>query len=235
MTKAQEKAQAVADRKQQAYLGKVKRLLQHTKYAGDDAKQAYTTGIAAETFAASIAAKEPVGRVVHPLKIEAVDHANQRANRIIDATKKALEEAGWDVNKVAPYPSRDLRHSMEWQLAYHKYLQVSALTTWRDSVRRGMDDKAPLLVDMNQNGCARFIGEMEKDAAWEYDLFIIKLVEKVGPVLNAVLDGSHVWSQSILTVTKAGDVKERWKTQQIENVSKLGKYFPQWPTRLLKD
>jgi hypothetical protein len=34
-------------------------------------------------------------------------------------------------------------------------------------------------------------------------------------------------------VTKGGTV-ERWKTQQIVNVSRLGKLFNQWPTRQLQ-
>jgi hypothetical protein len=68
----------------------------------------------------------------------------------------------------------------------------------------------------------------------QYTAFIQKLEGKVGAHTAAALDGSHVWGFSILTVTKADGTVEKWKTEQIINVSVLGKVFNQWPSRKVK-
>ena len=80
---------------------------------------------------------------------------------------------------------------------------------------------------------AKFIVDAQNEAARQYDLFVAKLVLKIGKAESATLEGNHVWDHSTLTVVKAGNT-ERWNTKQIWNVSKLGKDFPQWPTRKLK-
>ncbi len=65
-------------------------------------------------------------------------------------------------------------------------------------------------------------------------MFICKLVAKVGEVTEASIAGNHIWGESYLTVTTIAGAKQTWKTQQIVNVSVLGNYFNQWPTRLMK-
>jgi len=90
---------------------------------------------------------------------------------------------------------------------------------------------------MDTRGVERFVERAQAQAAVEYDAFVCKLVNKVGAVVDAELIGDHVWSYSVLRVTKREGVEtfvERWKTQQIWNVSVLGNHFPQWPTRLMK-
>lgn len=237
MTKKAEKAAAVLKNRQDAFLSKIKRLIGHVSYIGAKLNAEFllaqfAAGKTAEVVAAEIAGREPVGKVVHPLKVQAVTSANKYANEEIARVMKKLEEANWDVLLVAPFPGREL-HGFARAAAYHYYEHVSRLTTWRTGSRSGAD-KGPLYVDMNREGCTRYVEECEKRAAEEYDLFIIKLVVKVGEVKKATLEGSHVWDHSILTVTKAGGLVENWKTQQIANQSKFGKYFPQWPTRLMK-
>ena len=43
-----------------------------------------------------------------------------------------------------------------------------------------------------------------------------------------------MWGYSVLTVTKEDGSVERWKTQQIMNISVLGLLFAQWPSRKMK-
>ena len=92
----------------------------------------------------------------------------------------------------------------------------------------------PNLVKLSDEGCSRFIEQSAQDAALQYDAFICKLVSKVGEIVDASIEGDHVWGWSILTVTKADGSKENWKTQQIRNYSVYGTPYLQWPTRIVK-
>ena len=87
---------------------------------------------------------------------------------------------------------------------------------------------------MSEAKIDRFVAARKEQAAAEYDAFIAKLVKKIGPVVTAELDGNHVWSHSILTVVLKSGEQQRWKTQQITNISKYGKHFNQWPSRKMK-
>ena len=86
---------------------------------------------------------------------------------------------------------------------------------------------------MAPNRVKKFIEQSIKDAEAQYDAFVIKLTEKIGVVNAAVLDGNHVWSESVLTVTLPTSEEQKWHTKQIINFSKLGKLFFQWPSRRL--
>jgi hypothetical protein len=111
------------------------------------------------------------------------------------------------------------------------YQVCGEITKWREiTARHGR----PCLVDLVPAGVESYVTRIKKQAADEYQLFVKKLVAKIGDVLAADLDGNHVWSSSTLTVRKADGSVERWFTQQIVNVSCRGKYFNQWPTRKLK-
>jgi hypothetical protein len=88
---------------------------------------------------------------------------------------------------------------------------------------------------MSAEGCDRFVTECRDEAAAQYEKFVSKLVRKIGDCETAALSGNHVWSNSLLKITKADGSVEHWKTQQITNRSVLGKYFPQWPSRKLKE
>lgn len=111
------------------------------------------------------------------------------------------------------------------------YNLFASLTRWR-SGSVGMND--PMMADVVPEKVEKFVKEAEEDAAKEYDLFVAKLEEKIGACVSAELAGNHVWSHSILTVTKQDGTGERWKTQMILNVSKYGKVFNQFPTRKVK-
>jgi len=237
VTKKSEKAARVAAAKRAAYFKKTSTLLGHVyrlRELNDEIDAAYAAEIPAETIAATIASREPVGRAVHPLKAASVAAAEKWAIAYAAKVKVELEAVGFDVDGFAPYPDRasGLQYgTISYNLAKDKYAKYHRFVRDLKGARR-MGEKGeyawePTLV-------ARFVQHAKEDAAINYDLFILKLVAKIGACDAAELDGDHVWSHSILTVRKGAAV-ERWKTKQIENVSVLGKYFPQWPTRLLKD
>lgn len=235
MTKAQEKAaQALANRRD-AYAKKVSGLLHHIglrSYA-KEMGAAFDAGTDADTFAATIAAREPVGAAVHAVKAEAMDHAEVQLRLRIDKVLGELADHGNDVDAYAPHPGyRSHGHQAEMAKAKHNF--VHSITQDRDagSYRRhgephfrvGSPDRVEALVAQ-----ARSI------AAGQYDAFICKLVGKVGPgAKSATLEGSHVWGSSILTVEMADGTAQRWHTQQIVNTSVLGNPYYQWPTRLMK-
>lgn len=228
----------VTARKREAFDRKVKALIGHIPFIGRrilaaERDEAYAAGMTADAFAAQVAIREPVGRIVHPLKAEAIESAGRYAQERADKALAALSRAGDDRNLYAPYPSSRLNlDRATHQSMLGRYTFIHRITKARGTgyTRPGEPDYA----DRNDEGVARFIADCQEMAAIQYDEFIVKLVGKVGEVSDAVLQGSHVWSHSILTVTKPDGSLQSWKTMQIINISKLGLVFPQWPTRLMK-
>jgi hypothetical protein len=176
----------------------------------------------------------PIEVAVAPLRTHAVERAEQEALRYIEEAREELEANGWDVNAVAPYP-RTMGYGINQFIARFKYENYRSITE-EDQTKGSQRSlgSVPYFVVMSPERCKRFVENRKKQAAADYDAFVEKLVKKIGPVLAAELDGNHVWAHSILTVTIAGGEKQRWKTQQITNISKYGKHFNQWPSRKLK-
>lgn len=235
MTKKEEKAIAVREAKMSAYVRKVDTLTGHVaRRVKLSAKvAAFDSGKTAEAFAAEIATAEPVGQALHAAKADAVSDAGSDARQYADKVREDLLAHGWDINAAAPYPWRKDGYAAD--AARHKHNTYSRLTQSdpaKGYQRNGMNNE-PRFVVMSDTGVARFVEDAERNAALYYDAFIVKMVAKVGECDSAEISGSHVWSHSILTVTKGASV-ERWKTQQIVNTSKLGLRFPQWPSRLMK-
>ena len=168
--------------------------------------------------------------VILPLKEDAVNRATQEAQKLVDKVTADLLAAGNDFNVCAPYPKSN-------RCSRPAYLQGMARVQLFRSICKSRQCthsiNEPWLADVNPEYVARFLEVARQDAAADYDAFVVKLVAKIGDVDEATLAGNHVWSFSILKVTKDG-VSENWKTQQIVNVSKLGKLFNQWPTRKVK-
>jgi len=171
-----------------------------------------------------------IAAAVEPLREQAMSRAEEYARQYVAQIAERLAAAGNDLQVLAPYPSstRDGRKSFNMKLAF--YTAVRRLTTGR-GVSRGMHD--PEFADMDAAKVARFVEQAREDAASTYDAFVAKLVAKIGPVTSARLQGNSVWQYSVLHVTSAAG-EERWKTQQILNVSSLGKVFNQWPTRRMR-
>lgn len=250
ITKKAAHATRVEDNKRAAYLKKVRALI---GYVGErmDAKAAvaaYEAKIDALQYAAQIVALEPVGAAVWPLKSEAVAAATQTANEAVEKNLLKLAAAGWDANKVAPYPkyvskfsknvTNDQYREYERARDRHSYAHafVSPLPTGENNLSaKHHPENGPCIVARDEEKVLRHVTQIEEATADFYNSFVCKLVGKIGPdVVSATLEGNHVWSESILTVTLKDGAVQRWKTQQITNCSVLGKYFPQWPTRLMK-
>src|SRR3970040_1103217 len=165
----------------------------------------------------------PIETAVAPLKNEAIDRAEKEARSIVKQCREELKAAGNDLRAVAPYPNGHMDR-FSYVVALSKYSLFERLTTWR---KGSVSIHDPLYVDVDSNKVKKFVKVAREDAASQYDAFVAKLVSKIGEVQSASLEGNHVWSYSLLTVEKTTG-KEVWKTQQIINVSKLGKVFNQW-------
>lgn len=168
---------------------------------------------------------------VEPLRTQAMDAAEMFARQYAAGLLAELEAAGWDAKKVAPYPKNTLSRPAYIQ-AQNKYRMVRKLTRWVNHSEASIPSN-PEIVAPHAPALEEFAQEAREDASAQYSAFIAKLEAKVGAHTSATLQGNHVWSHSILTVeTPQG--QQTWKTQQIINVSKLGKVFNQWPTRQVK-
>lgn len=234
-TKAAIEAARIEANKEAAFAAKVQRLLGHIgqRQSAQSLTVAYKTGITADAYALSIAVQQPVGAAVHALKAQAVEAAAQAASRVIDRVMSDLEAKGWDINAAAPYLNSFNTGREAYQRAANKRSLYSRLTK-SEGYSYSSRSTAPKIVEPCLEGQARFIAQSEQDAALQYDMFIIKLVSKVGEVTGAELNGSHVWSHSILTTITATGETVKWKTQQILNYSVLGTPYYQWPTRIVK-
>lgn len=169
----------------------------------------------------------PIETAVAPVKADAIERAEQEAHKIVKSVEVALKIVDGDLDKAAPRPDSFRMNRRDYQNANTKRKTFSMLTT-REGFAYGEN-----IVRMDPVRIERFIEQARLDAAAQYDAFVAKLVHKVGPHSSATLEGNHVWGHSILTVTTPTGV-QRWKTQMIVNVSKLGKLFNQWPSRKVK-
>ncbi len=241
-TKKELKAAEVLANRRAAFDKKVRSLLGHVgfklKRAEVDAAFAkadqYSYSEVAEAFAAEVAAREPVGAAVHALKAEAVAHAEMYARERVAKVEKELAEHGGDVNAYAPYPRGMQYHDPRREGAVSLHNFVMGLTT-SDPAKgyQSYSTDRPYFRVMDPEGIERFVNSAREGAAIQYDMFICKMVAKVGEADSAVLEGDHVWGHSFLTVEKPSG-REVWKTQQIVNYTKYGKPYYQWPSRIVK-
>lgn len=173
----------------------------------------------------------PIEKAVAPLKIQAMEGAERWAREVVESVRLDLIAADWDVKVAAPYPHSS--GGFAFHVALRRYNTFAALTKWVKA-SCGMNDPCP--VTMPEDRVERFVKNARDGAAASYVAYVQKLLLKVGPgVVTATLDENGVWGYSHLTVTFENKAPEVWHTRQIANVSKLGKYFPQWPTRKVKN
>jgi hypothetical protein len=169
---------------------------------------------------------------VLPLKVDAMQRAEEYAREIISKTTQELEAAGFDLEVAAPFPSSYGYNRFEYEKKHAEYFLFQKLTTWRKS---SYSNHEPHLADMDLARCEKFVKEARENAAAQYDAYVAKLNKKIGEVTLAVLEGNHVWSYSILRVATTAGEKQSWKTTMIVNQSKYGKVFNQFPTRRIKE
>lgn len=177
----------------------------------------------------------PIEAAVAPLKQDAIESARQRCQKMIDNTIVALQDNDWDAQIVAPYPNSQVDYGITYHAKLNDYRFVRAITA-ADEVRnpycrRPNDPEYRVRSAEHENA---IIKQWEDLAAAQYEAFVAKLVGKIGEVVSATLEGNHVWGYSVLHVVKPDGTKEKWKTQMIYKVSKLGKPHNQWPSRKVK-
>jgi len=169
----------------------------------------------------------PVYLAVNPFRTNAMDAAEQLLAIAVAAMYTELEANGWDKDKVAPYPKGG---SGNYFIQLGRHELCNAITCWVKSTQSPYE---PCIVVASAKRLENYIEECRNMAAHQYDMFTLKLVEKIGACDSASIEGNHVWSESVLTVHK-GALTEVWKTHVIINQSKYGKLFNQWPSRKLK-
>lgn len=174
----------------------------------------------------------PVALAVEPLRSAAMDRAEQFAADMVERMRVELDAAGWDAEKVAPYPKSWGMSREAYNAASRRYAFVSMITRSTGDGCRRTNDPRPVRMDAER--VSKFLADTREQASFQYDAFICKMIGKIGACMSATLSGSHVWGYSFLTVQHKGQEPETWKTQQIVNVSKLGLPFNQWPSRKVK-
>jgi hypothetical protein len=177
----------------------------------------------------------PIAAAIEPQKTECVDRAEQAfINYVENTIKPLLAEHGYDINKAAPRPNgmRDSRASYVFKQNFRA--QIQSITESANSNEWGYRKHGdPELVRISEERYARVREQVRKDAGASFDAYVAKLTAKVGEGVSSASVVGHLWDYSILTVEKNGST-EQWRTQQILNVSCLGKVFNQWPTRKMK-
>jgi hypothetical protein len=180
----------------------------------------------------------PIAAAVAPLKDRAIAGATEAAKKQIERIHAKLAEHGWDVDKAAPrgrsmkdskavYRQKNAEHQLFWAVT-----ELVPRTTYAVN--------PPSIMRPSAEREAKFIAEAQADAAAQYEAFVAKLTAKVTeslgsePVAAELFSMGGVWGYSTVRVTAADGRVENWKTQQIINVSVLGKLFNQWPTRKVK-
>ena len=192
-----------------------------TKKAMHEAAMAAKAAAKAAKIAAEKARIEanPIYAAIAPQKAEAVARAGQQVDAYLRSVVAKL--LGTDLRESAPRPRsfnfHGSREAYRKQLAFHSLaVRITACT-------------ADVVTGPEEAAIARFVADEEVQAGFSFDAYVAKLTAKVGACESATVEGP-LWNYSRLTVNK-GTATEVWKTQQIVNVSVLGKLFNQWPTR----
>lgn len=172
-----------------------------------------------------------IKEAVEPIRQHAMDAAEKWAREQVTKAKQELIAADWDLEKAAPYPRSSGISRADFSFASRRYYFFRSITTSHQSTRSMHE---PNFCDINHKGVGKFVKEARDGAAAKYEAFVAKLEKKVGSHSSAQLFGNHVWGWSFLRVETPTGVQV-WKTRQITNVSCLGTYFPQWPSRQIKE
>lgn len=177
----------------------------------------------------------PISKAVEPQRKAAVNKAVEHARSIIDRVHANLKEHDWDLTKAAP-------RAESFNMGREQYMKVQGRHDLHSNLTRRKDKSGsysagrnvPNIREPHPEAEARFLKDASEQAHSGYDSFVAKLHEKVGEHTHAELVGNHVWGHSILHVTHKDGSTQKWKTQQIFKLSKLGKPHNQWPTRKVK-
>lgn len=173
-------------------------------------------------------------RQLDKVRNEALQRAEAFARRQLEYVEAALQVAGMDLNVFAPRPNSHMSRS-EYFAATTKRAQAVLMTerVGGASSRRHTD---PHIVCFTDKSRQLYINDARRETEIAFDAFVVKLNARVGAHVACTVETgptNNPWGYSIISVTAPDGTVTRWKTQQILNVSKLGKLFNQWPTRMV--
>lgn len=175
----------------------------------------------------------PIIKAIEPLRADAQDAAEAAFRAQVAQTYTKLEEAGWDIEKVAPRAHSRMSRR-DYKAAQARRWFVGSITETSE-VRVRLPGEG-LIVQADLWSVEKQAARVREDAGAAFDAFGLKLVGKVGEGVTeaSIKADCGVWVESTLTVTKADGSAERWLTKRIINCSVHGKLFHQWPTRKLR-
>lgn len=192
-------------------------------------KRAEAKAVAQKQMAAKFSDSSSLIKIFESHLEEYKKMAETRAKEFIKDKLAVLKKAGWDLNKVAPYP-RSTSGNYQQQLALHQF--YSSITS--PNVLGARSPKDPDIRKENTSLTKRYIDMNVKAAEESYRGFMQKMISKIGkPVVDASMTGS-IWTGATLSVTTNDGEKQVWHTQMILNFSKYQKMFNQFPSRRKK-
>lgn len=174
---------------------------------------------------------------VAPLEALAVEQAEVQARAYVARIEATLAAAEWNLETVAP----------RWVSGKSAWGSYAAMTAKRAAIEAVTADATPQFGEpgyvrngpsfrkMSPKKIEIFVENCKEGAKASYRAYVRKLVGKIGEVTEATLvSTAGVWGSSSLKVITVEGARQVWNTQQIVNVSVLGKLFNQWPTRQAK-
>lgn len=169
-------------------------------------------------------ANDPVYQAVLPLKKMAMDRAEEGFREAVRSGMIRAEAKGFDLEKIAPYPEpydRDAHQAACLERSY--YLSIC------DFVSKSGNHivLSPAKVEIE-------VDKARRSAAAQFEAYAAKLNAKINDKVHTAELAGNPWFGSHLTVVTENKGTQVWHTQMILNVSKLGKLFNQFPTRLKK-
>jgi hypothetical protein len=183
--------------------------------------------------------------LIEGVRASAIEFANSEVTRVhalLDTYQGNINGfAPGDDNYTTTWDKRE-RFEREAKRAYRAWIlklthpTVEKTEGYETSEARAQRES---IRELGTDGVQRYERDVIEDAEFSYIAYVFKMDAKVGKVTAARLHGMHgnrpgVWSHSHLIVTNEAGQEIIWRTQQIENRSVLGKYFPQWPSRIVK-
>jgi hypothetical protein len=202
-----------------------------TKKAQHEANMAAKAAAKNAAAAAELARihANPIYGAVAPQKAETQD----RAAAAVEARLREIagKLVGTDLRITAPRASTRVHGwGSEYKQVQNFHYLAGRITVCRKKIN--WQDNSEFVESISEKGIAYLVEQAREEAGLSFDSYVAKLTSKVGECDAAEVTG-WLWNHSYLAVSKGGKA-EVWKTQQIINVSVLGKLFNQWPTRLMK-
>lgn len=153
----------------------------------------------------------PIAKAVAPLKIDAMNRAEQDERKYIESVRIKLAEVGGNLDIIAPRPRHNCGRE-EYMIKSQHRAEIKSFCKVTQQPRN-FHDETPTLVEICPEATERHVANTRERMGRAYDAFVHKLVDKVGGHTDASISGNHVWGYSYLTVTLSNGEKEVWKTQ----------------------